>query len=346
MDLPSQPPSSEETKQQHIHSSEEAPIQPSPDADSLPEETHPQSVNPVTEEAPTQSAPVVDSLPEEANPQSVNQAPEEVPTESAPVADSLPEETQSQSVNPVTEEVPTESAPVVDSLPEETQSQSMNPIAEGVPEQSAETSEPLADETVPQIASLDQDETVPQITSLDQDEEDEDEDLEDEEETRSGVFIGRGLLIAIGCAVVIVALMATLLVVVTRPKDPPTDWIASYTPPATASTPAGGKILYYLHWTNQNGSLKGQLQLATVSNGALQSATAATIGLYSKDNHVIYVVITLNGQASTLAGTINDNNDTLTLDSPGATTPGGGLIFHTGSANDYKLATKNLGAKK
>ncbi|MBA2393414.1 MAG: hypothetical protein H0V70_11815 [Ktedonobacteraceae bacterium] len=306
MDLPSQPPSSEEPKQQHIHSSEEAPIQPSPDADSLTEETQPQNVNPITEEAPT---------------------------ESAPVADSLPEESQPQSVNPVIEDVPTESAPVADSLPEEIQPLHADPIVEDVPGQSAATSEPLADETEPQITSLDQDE-------------EEDEDLEVEEETRSGVFIGRGLLIAIACGVVIVALMATLLVVVTRPKDPPTDWIASYTPPATAGTPAGGKILYYLHWTNQNGSLKGQLQLETVSNGALQSATAATIGLYSKDNHVIYVVITLNGQASTLAGTINDNNDTLTLDSPGATTPGGGLIFHTGSANDYKLAAKNLGAKK
>jgi hypothetical protein len=306
MDLPSQPPSSEETKQQHIHSSEEAPIQPSPDADSLTEETQPQSANPVTEETPTPSAPVADSLSEEIQPLHAD------------------------------------------------------PIIEGIPEQPASTSEPLTEETEPQITSLDQDKTEPQITSLDQDktepqitsldqdeeEEDEDEDLEDEEETRSGVFIGRGLLIAIGCAVVIVALMATLLVVVTRPKDPPTDWIASYTPPATAGTPAGGKILYYLHWTNQNGSLKGQLQLATVTNGALQSATATTVGLYSKDNHIIYVVITLSGQASTLAGTINDNNDTLTLDAPGTTTPGNGLIFHTGSANDYKLAAKNLGAKK
>jgi hypothetical protein len=162
--------------------------------------------------------------------------------------------------------------------------------------------------------------------------------------SQSGVFIRKGWLIGAISAVVVVALLATLLVFVTRPKDPPTDWIATYTPPAGSTS--SGKVLYYLHWTNKNGELTGQLQLAANSSGSLQSLTVPAAGLYNRDNHIIYVVITISGQADTLTGKINDANDTLNLNAAGATDQSGLLVFHIGSASDYQRATKNLIGKK
>lgn len=132
--------------------------------------------------------------------------------------------------------------------------------------------------------------------------------------------------------------------VVNRPKDPPTDWIASYTPPAGSSST--GKVLYYLHWTNQNGELKGQMQLAAISNGTPQSLTVPATGLYNRDNHLIYVVIVIDGQPDTLTGKINAANDTLNLNLVGATGQSSLFVFHIGDANDFKQATKELDGTK
>ncbi|GLV59713.1 hypothetical protein KDH_65390 [Dictyobacter sp. S3.2.2.5] len=178
----------------------------------------------------------------------------------------------------------------------------------------------------------------------DQADEDEDEDLEEDDATtqpaRSGIFIKKGVLIGVISAIVLVALLATLLFFVNRPKDPPTDWLSSVTPPAGSGS--ANKILYYLHWSNNNGELKGQLQLAAYANGAPQSLTAPASGLYSRDNHDIYVVVTINGQATTLSGKINDSNDTLTLNQVGAPSQASQLVFHTSSADVYKQETKKL----
>ena len=167
---------------------------------------------------------------------------------------------------------------------------------------------------------------------------DEDEDLEP---VKTGVFIRKEILIAAASAILLIALIAVLFLVISRPKDPPTDWIASYTPAAGTSTT--GKILYYLHWTDDNSELKGQLQLAANSNGTPQTLTAPATGVYDKDNHIIYIVFIINGGPATLTGKVNDNNDTLTLNQVGATTQEGLLTFHTGSAADYKKATDALG---
>ena len=174
-----------------------------------------------------------------------------------------------------------------------------------------------------------------------EDEDSEDDELASSQPSRSGVFIHKGMLIAAAAVVVLAAVLVALLLFVNRPIDPPTDWIAS-SPPSSQGT-----VLYYLHWTNQNGALKGQLQLAVNSNGATQSVTAPTTGLYSRDNHIIFVVVTISGQAPvTLSGNINDNNDTLTLNQAGATDKTGQIVFHTGSANDYKQATNKLNTTK
>jgi hypothetical protein len=310
MDLSSQPSSSEESERHHHSEEEETLLQSSPAAASLPEE--PEHVDPVAEDVPAQAATA-------SGPEHVDPIAEDVLTQPATAPEVLAEETE-QHVDPITEDVPNQPALASEQLAEETEQQPTSPF------------DPAGDEVL--------DEEV-----FDEDE-DEDLELEGASPARAGVFISRGVLIAAACAVVVVVLLATLLVVVTRPKDPPTDWIASYTPAPAAGTTSSGKILYYLHWANQNGALQGQLQLATVANGTLQSATAPTTGLYSKDNHIIYVVVTLNGQASTLTGKINDASDTLTLNAPGATGADSGLVFHTGSANDYKQATKKLGSSK
>jgi hypothetical protein len=198
------------------------------------------------------------------------------------------------------------------------------------------------------------DTSTPSTDAEDEDEDEDEEDDEDDEDeeqslrspSQSGIFIHKGLLIAAAGVIVAAAVVVALLLFLNRPIDPPTDWIASITPPATAGAPSSGTVLYYLHWTNQNGVLKGQLQLAANSNGTPQSLTAPTTGLYSRDNHIIFVVVSISGQADTLTGKINDSNDTLTLNQPGATNLTSQIVFHKGTANDYKQATNKLNAKK
>jgi hypothetical protein len=232
------------------------------------------------------------------------------------------------------EETPTQPAPASDSLSEEPEQPPAHSATEDIPPPPASSSEPGEAEA----SELDEVE----FSELDEDEAFAPAQASPFQPSRSGVFIHRGILIAATCALVVAVVLVALLVFVNRPKDPPTDWIASYTPPA--GTSSAKKILYYLHWTNQNGELKGQLQLAANVNGSLQSLTALATGLYNRDNHIIYVVVTINGQADTLMGKINDNNDTLTLNPAGATGQDSQIVFHIGSANDYKQATKKLGS--
>jgi hypothetical protein len=218
--------------------------------------------------------------------------------------------------------------------------------SEDIPTQPATSSEPLTEGSEPQIAaSTDAD----GVASSENDEgevaeDDEGYDDYDDERLQSGLFIRKGLLIAIVSAVVVVALLAALLVLVNRPKDPPTDWIATYTPPAGSGSTS--KVLYYLHWTNLNGDLKGQMQLAAIANGAPQSLTVPATGLYNRDNHIIYVVVVINGQADTLTGKISDTNDTLSLNPAGVTGTTSQFVFHTGSSDDFKQATKKLSGTK
>jgi hypothetical protein len=316
MNLPPQLPSSEEPEQQPVlYSSEETPTPPSLSSDQLSEEPQQQPVNPASEEPPTSS-------------------PSELPTEE-------PEEPAASASELSTEE--SEQPPTLpsDSLAEEPATPSS--------ELSVEPSEePLATPSELPTEELEQ----PFVTSFEPDGAensalDEDETFASEQSvsatpqsSRSGVFIHKGVLIAVVSAIVVVALLASLLVVVTRPKDPPTDWIASYTPPAgTSST---GKVVYYLHWTNQNGELTGQMQLAAFADGAPQALTVPATGLYNRDNHIIYVVVTINGQADTLMGKINDTNDTLSLNPAGVTTQPSQFVFHIGTADDFKQATKKL----
>jgi hypothetical protein len=167
----------------------------------------------------------------------------------------------------------------------------------------------------------------------------EDDTLFSTQSSQAGIFIHKGILIGAASAVLVAVLAVALLVFINRPQDPPTDWISSFTPPASSG--GSGKILYYLHWTNKNGALTGQLQLAANPNGTPQSLTAPATGLYDRDNHVIYVVVTINGQPDTLTGTIT-NNDTLTLNQVGMISQDSQLVFHTGSASDYQQATKQL----
>jgi hypothetical protein len=221
------------------------------------------------------------------------------------------------------EETPTELSTTSDSLPENIEQQPAYTASEDMP-------------TQPEAPSTPDENLISTPDEGDKDEDDEDED----DENQKGIFIQRRWLIASACVVVIAALLVTFLLLVNRPQDPPTDWIASYTPPAGSSSAT--KILYYLHWTNQNSDLKGQLHLAANSNGTPQSLTVPMVGLYNKENHIIYVVITINGQPDTLTGTINDKNDVLILDQVNAPNQENQLVFHTGSANDYQQATKRL----
>ena len=238
------------------------------------------------------------------------------------------EEPEQQPTLHSSEETPTQPSPASESLFEEIEQQPAHSVSEDTPTQPASSSEPNGAE----VEASDEGEAFEPAQSV----------LSPSLPSQSGVFIHKGFLIAATCAVVVVVLLAALLVFVNRPKDPPTDWIASYTPPA--GTSSARKILYYLHWTNQNGELNGQLQLAANVNGTLQSLTAVATGLYNRDNHIIYVVVTINGQADTLTGKINENNDTLTLNPVGVSGQSSQIVFHIGSANDYKQATKKLGS--
>ena len=328
MNLPPQLPSSEEPEQQPVlHSSEEAPTQPSLSSDSLSD-----SVNPASEDASAQPASSPETPVEEPEQPSASspETPAEEPliTPSEPLAEE-PEEPSASSPEPTEEPELQPASP--SELPAEESGQ-----LEISPESSEEPLALSSESEETEASELDEDAEISEL--------DEDEDLESEQSlsqpARSGVFIHKGILIAAASVIVVAALLATLLVVVTRPKDPPTDWIASYTPPAGSST--SGKVVYYLHWTNQNGELKGQMQLAAYSNGAPQSLTIPAVGLYNRDNHIIYVVVTIDGQADTLTGKINDANDTLNLNPAGVTSQTSQFVFHLGTADDFKQATKKL----
>ncbi len=285
---------------------------------------------------------------EEPEQQPVPHTPEEASVQPSSSADQSSEEPEQQPVLHTSEEdISTQPSSSADQPSEETQQQpvglasedttqpasSFEPVAEETETQLAMPSEPVGEETEPQFATF---------SEADGAEVSEDDEDEVSEPAPSGVFIHKGILIAAASAVVVVALLAVFLVFVNRPKDPPTDWIASYTPPAGSSTT--GKVLYYLHWTNQNGELKGQMQLAAFANGAPQSLTVPATGLYNRDNHDIYVVITVQGQADTLTGKINDAGDTMSLNPAGVTSKTSQFVFHIGTANDFKQATKKLGS--
>ena len=281
------------------------------------------------------------SSPEEPEQQPALDSSEETPIQSSPTSPSLSE---------VPEETPIQPSFTSPSLSETSEEQPAQPALEDTLIPPASSSDPLAEEIEQQPISSTEPEDTVEVPI--EDVEDENEDVEPDSEldepvfssldpSPSGIFIRKSLLIAAACAVVLIALLAALLVFVNHPKDPPTDWIASYTPPAGTSNT--GKVLYYLHWTNQNGELKGQMQLAANANGTLQSLTVPATGLYNRDNHIIYVVIIVNGQADTLTGSINDNNDTLTLGLVGSTSQGNQFVFHIARASDYNQATKKLG---
>lgn len=252
------------------------------------------------------------------------------------------EEPEQQPALHSSEETPIQPSPASDSLSDEAEQQPVHSASEDSPTEPASSSELEGVEIseLDEVEASEPDEA--EISELDEDEAFAPEQPVSSpfQPSRSGVFIHKGILITAACVLVAIVVLGALLVFVNRPKDPPTDWIASYIPPA--GTSSAKKILYYLHWTNQNGELKGQLQLAANVNGSLQSLTALATGLYNRDNHIIYVVVTINGQADTLTGKINDTNDTLTLIPVGATGQDSQIVFHIGSADDYKQATKKL----
>lgn len=298
----------------------------------------------------------IDKTPEQPAPTSETSSPEDATEQPAPTSTSATHEVGTE--YPVTS---TEVAEPENSI-EQTETSSEEVETENIEEQpktSAEVSEheDIAEE--PTIHTSADEETTPQPMTFSEppaeaedatentiaDDEAIEDDVEDEEDTTtgqtgSGVFVRKGVLIGVISAVVLVALLGTLLFFVTRPKDPPTDWLTSVTPPAGSGS--ASKILYYLHWTNDNGELKGKLDLAAYANGGPQSVSDDATGLYSRDNHIIYVVIVDNGQPVTFTGKINDSNDTLTLSPAGATGQTTPLVFHTSSADNYKQETKKL----
>lgn len=275
-----------------------------------------------TETTPTQPAPISDSPVEAAESQLAPTASEDIPTLPTTSSKVPAEETEQVPTVPVVERIEdTEHTVIASSEPGETAIQHENAVSN-------------AEETLNTEEIFDEEPATSDFS----------------EPARSGVFIHKGFLIAAACIVAAVLILVAVLVFVNNPKDPPTDWLASTNPASTTTSPnrttSTQKILYYLHWTNQNGDLKGQMQLAANTNGTPQSLTAPTIGLYNKNSHNIYVVITINGQPTTLTGKINDANDTLTLNQVNAPDQSDQLVFHMSNASEFKTATGKLNSPK
>jgi hypothetical protein len=333
-----QPPSSEEPKQQPpIHSSKEAPKQPSPASDAQSDEAELETVRYTPENNPWKPASSPESssdeLPTQVWSDTSAESQSELPTQ---VWSDTSAESQSESPTQVWSDTSTSDQvePATQSW-SDTSAASTDGQAEPAAQSWSDTSTPSKD-----------DEYEGEGDAEDDDEDDEDEDAQAvRSSSQSGVFIHKGILFAAAGVIVAAAIVVALLLFLNRPIDPPTEWFASITPPVTAGAPSTGTTLYYLHWTNKNGALTGQLQLAA-NNGTPQTLNAPTTGLYSRDNHVIFVVVTINGQAVTLTGKINDSNDILTLNQPGAPDLTSQIVFHKGSADEYKQATNKLNAKK
>jgi hypothetical protein len=332
MSLPPQPPSSEEPEQHTtLHFSEETPKQASSAPESRSDEVEKQPVLSASEDIPTQyqSAPDESEAPTQvgANASAPDEA--EAPTQVG-ANTSAPDEAEAPA--PDEAEAPASNwaeAPISNwddaSTPAWTDASPIDdPTA--IDDTVAATTADAATNATPDFNTA-QGAPAPSQTS------------------RAGIFIHKSILIAAAIVVVLAAILVALVLFLNRPIDPPTDWIASESSAAT-TTGASQQILYYLHWTNQDGKLTGQLQLAADTNGTPQSLTAPTTGLYNRDNHIIYVVVTISGSPTTLTGKIDTSNNTLTLNPAGATDTSNQIVFHTGSANDYKLDTQKMDAPK
>jgi hypothetical protein len=145
-------------------------------------------------------------------------------------------------------------------------------------------------------------------------------------------------LLFIGLIVLIVALAAFTVFQLTRPSGLPTSWLAT-------QTVGSRQIVYYLHWGDDNGILRGKMETVVPANGKLQTSSWSFIATYNDQNNMLHMTFEVSKSAtipmySADASITNDtlkilktNNTNAASDSP---------AYHPASEQDYEQARQNL----
>ncbi|GCE10463.1 hypothetical protein [Tengunoibacter tsumagoiensis] len=163
-----------------------------------------------------------------------------------------------------------------------------------------------------------------QVSEAEIDEEYEDEEVDDEEpESLKKYWVICGVLAAL--LVVACIGIAAFVTHGFRP-EPANGWITT----TTNNNPSHPKIAIFIHWKNDNGKLKGELENGIKDEGISYSFN----GTYDYESHKVKLFLSVNGQPLTLNGTIKDN--TLTINDDSGTSGLQNLKLHSGSEDDYE----------
>ncbi len=136
--------------------------------------------------------------------------------------------------------------------------------------------------------------------------------------------------IALALVVVIVA----VVIFATRPSGPPSSWVTT----DTSAKSLGYLAADYIHWDNNNGDLKGTMEVFLVSKTGLTLDNSANFtGTYDSATNKVTLKVTQDGKTQTLVGTIKD--DTLQFNSiDGSPAPSTAPVYHPGNASDFDKA--------
>jgi hypothetical protein len=150
---------------------------------------------------------------------------------------------------------------------------------------------------------------------------------------------GRPILVSLALLLAILAALA--LVLLTRPVGPPTSWMASM-------SVGKERVVYYLHWGEDGGTLRGEMQAVLYANQALQITTWPFHATYDSQNSLLHM--TFENKNETVPVLSNTDakiaGDTLTLKSTGGGGSNTALAFHPASVQDYEQAQHELVSSK
>lgn len=147
------------------------------------------------------------------------------------------------------------------------------------------------------------------------------------------------VLIFVALFVVLVMAGALAAFLFSRPPTLPTSWTA-------ITTSAGVDLVYYLHWENTDGQLRGSMEMAYYDSalGSIQTIVFPFIGIYHADSKRI--LLTFDAVQDVRLGDAEGiiENGTLQLRSTSVeATAAGGAIFRPGSFERFQQLKNNLG---
>ncbi len=127
----------------------------------------------------------------------------------------------------------------------------------------------------------------------------------------------------------------------THPSGPPTNWLAT-------ETVGKQRIVYYLHWNDDNGVLRGSLESSLFVAGVMQNSSWSFVATYDSQTTTLHITFDKVSAANLpyYSADAKINGDTLTIKRANNSDPGNdALVFHPASAQDYTQAKNDLEKK-